>query len=137
MTRQTHPCDASPAKLWELVARPDLWSRWSPYVRGAEGLGSPEVKAGARGQVILRGGLRIPAEITRVEPGHSWSWRVGGIVVDHIVEAAGDGSRLAMPVHAGSAPWTPAAIAYAPVVGLIARRIVRVAERDEPSGEAV
>lgn len=89
------------------------------------------MEEGARGEVILRGGLRVPAEVTRVEPGHSWSWKVGGMVVDHIVETAGSGSRLAMPVHAESAPWTPAAIAYAPVVNLIARRIVRVAERGE------
>ena len=78
----------------------------------------------------------MPAEITRVDPGHSWSWMVGGIEVEHTVEAAGKGSRLSMPVHARSAPWAPAAIVYAPVVGLIARRIVRVAERNEPSGEA-
>ena len=121
-------CSADPERLWELVARPDLWSRWSPYVRGAESLGSPEVEQGASGRVILRGGVKVPAEILEVVPGRSWSWRVGGIVVDHIVAPAPGGSLLEMPVRSSGALWTPAALLYAPVVGLIARRIARVAE---------
>lgn len=66
-------------------ARPDQWSRWSPYVRGAEGLGTPEVQEGSRGTVLLAGGLRLPAEILEVIPGRSWTWRVGGIVIEHLV----------------------------------------------------
>jgi uncharacterized protein YndB with AHSA1/START domain len=121
-------CTATPARLWELVARPDLWSRWSPYVRGAEGLGSPEVEQGARGKVVLRGGIRVPAEILEVSPGRSWSWRVGGIIVNHIVSPAPGGSRLTMPVKSDGRLWTPAALAYAPFVDLIARRVAQVAE---------
>jgi uncharacterized protein YndB with AHSA1/START domain len=121
-------CTATPARLWELVARPDLWSRWSPYVRGAEGLGSPEVEQGARGKVVLRGGIRVPAEILEVSPGRSWSWQVGGIVVHHIVTPAPGGSRLVMSVEPNGTLWTPAALAYAPVVNLIARRVAQAAE---------
>jgi hypothetical protein len=121
-------CAARPARLWELVARPDLWSRWSPYVRGAEGLGSPEVEQGARGKVVLRGGIRVPAEILEVSPGRSWSWQVGGIVVHHIVTPAPGGSRLVMSVEPNGTLWTPAALAYAPVVNLIARRVAQAAE---------
>ncbi len=124
-------CEASPDRLWSLVARPDRWHEWSPHVRGAEGLGSPEVEAGAKGKVVLRGGVRVPAEITEVVPGESWSWRVGGIVVDHVVAPSGTGgSSLAMPVESTGGPWGLAAALYAPFVGLIARQIVRVAERD-------
>lgn len=121
-------CRAAPERLWELVARPELWHRWSPYVRGAEGLGSPEVEQGARGKVVLRGGISLPAEVTEVTPGRSWSWQVGGIVVHHIVTATPSGSRLEMPVESEGRLWAPAALAYAPVVDLIARRIARVAE---------
>jgi hypothetical protein len=128
--RQIHST-ATPGQLWDLVARPDLWNRWSPHVRGAEGLGSPEVRQGARGKVVLRGGIKVPAEILEVTPGQSWSWQVGGIVVHHIVRPATGGSSLAMPVESKGQLWTPAALAYAPVVDLIARRIARVAE-DEP-----
>jgi hypothetical protein len=120
--------------LWALVARPDLWHRWSPHVRGAEGLGSPEVERGAKGDVLLRGGIRLPAEITEVIPGRSWSWRVGGIIVHHVVTPSGQGSELAMPVEHEGRLWAPAAVAYAPLVGLIARRIARVAEAGDIPG---
>jgi hypothetical protein len=125
-------CGAAPEALWALVARPDRWHEWSPHVRGAEGLGSPEVEAGSRGRVVLRGGISLPAEVTEVVPGRSWSWRVGGIVVDHLVTpAAGGGSTLEMKVDSTGGAWSLAARAYAPVVGLIAGHIVRVAERPE------
>ena len=124
-------CDAPPDRLWSLVARPDRWHEWSPHVRGAEGLGSPEVEPGSKGSVILRGGLRLPAEVTDVVPGRSWTWKVGGIVVHHIVTPTATGSTLAMPVEPAGRPWAPAAALYAPVVGAIARRIVRVAERQQ------
>jgi hypothetical protein len=124
------PCSAEPSALWALVARPERWHEWSPHVRGAEGLGDPEVKAGAKGRVILRGGVALPAEVTEVVPGRSWTWRVGGIVVDHVViPVEGGGSALRMRVDSIGGPWSLAARLYAPVVGLIARHIVRVAER--------
>ena len=125
-------CEASVETLWALVARPEQWSRWSPYVRGADGLGSPEVRAGARGEVILAGGLRLPARILEVDPGRSWSWQVGGLVVDHVVEKTAGGSKLSMPVRPARGLWKPAALAYAPLVSLIGRRIVNLAESDEP-----
>ncbi|HEX6587006.1 MAG TPA: SRPBCC family protein [Solirubrobacterales bacterium] len=123
-------CKAPPERVWALSARPQRWGEWSPHVRGAEGLGSPEVTAGARGHVVLRGGLRLPARIAEVAPGESWSWQVGGLHVRHSVRAAGAGSRIEHAVEGSSAPWSLAARAYAPIVGLIARNLARVAERD-------
>jgi uncharacterized protein YndB with AHSA1/START domain len=130
MSTHAVDCTASPERLWALIARPDRWSEWSPHVRGGEGLGSPEVREGARGSVVLRGGLRLAAEITKVTPGHSWAWRVGGLKVRHRIEPTERGSRLEMAVEAANGGWSPAAIAYAPLVGLIARNIARVAERE-------
>lgn len=128
---RTLECAASAKTLWALIARPEQWSRWSPYVRGAEGLGPTEVEEGAQGHVVLRGGLRLPVEVTEVEPGRSWTWQVGGIIVSHVVESVPGGSRLSMPVRPAGGLWKPAALAYAPLVGLIARRIVRIAESDD------
>jgi hypothetical protein len=98
-------------------------------VRGAEGLGSPEVVAGASGHVVLRGGIRLPAQITEVEPGRSWSWEVGGLRVRHAVRTADGGSLIEHTVGGVAGIWSVAALAYAPIVGLIARNIARVAER--------
>ncbi len=130
MPRHAVDSTADPERLWSLISRPDRWSLWSPHVRGAEGLGSPEVSEGARGSVVLRGGARLGAEITEVTPGRSWSWRVGGLEIHHIVESSGPGSRLTFVVEPARARWAPAAAAYAPLVGLIARRITRIAEAD-------
>lgn len=119
---------AGPERIWALIARPDRWSLWSPHVRGAEGLGWPEVQERARGSVLLRGGARLGAEITGVAPGRSWSWRVGGLEIDHLVEPTERGSRLTFVVEPTRALWAPAAVAYTPIVGRVARRIARLAE---------
>ncbi len=119
---------APPERVWDLIARPARWREWSLYVRGAEGLGDPEVEAGAKGSVILTGGLRVAAKIITVEPGRSWSWKVGGIIVDHEIEPTADGCRLSMPVRAARTAWSPLALAYGPVVDLFTGRIARVAE---------
>jgi uncharacterized protein YndB with AHSA1/START domain len=124
-------CDAPPELVWALLARPERWHEWSPYVAGADGLGSPEVVAGSHGQVVLRGGLRLPAEVLDVFPGESWSWRVGGLVVRHAVRPRPGGrSRLEHSVGGTALPWSAAALAYAPLVGLIALNIARVAGRE-------
>jgi hypothetical protein len=44
---------ADPDAAWRLLARPELWSRWSPHVRGAWHLGAPEVREGAVGAARL------------------------------------------------------------------------------------
>ena len=41
---------APPEAAWRLLARPDEWSLWAPHVRGAWGLGAPEVREGAIGE---------------------------------------------------------------------------------------
>ena len=98
---------------------------------GAEGLGSPEVESGREGHVVLRGGVRIPARITEVTPGESWAWRVGGIELRHtVVPRFGGGSRIEHVVQGSGLPWSAASLAYAPVVGLVARNLARVAERE-------
>jgi len=123
-------CDAPPDRVWKLIAQPERWSEWSPYVSGAESLGSPEVAEGAEGCVVLRGGLRLAARVTRVVPGESWTWRVGGLTVHHAVRPAPGGrSRIEHAVEGSAPPWSIAAIAYGPIAGLIARNIARVAER--------
>jgi uncharacterized protein YndB with AHSA1/START domain len=121
--------EAPAAAVWSLLAEPARWHEWSPYVAGAEGLGEPEVEAGAVGTVVLRGGLRIGVEILEVVPGHSWTWRVRGLRIRHEVVATPSGSRLAM-VPEGSGPvWGPAAFAYRLPTALIARNVARVAGR--------
>jgi hypothetical protein len=120
---------APAAAVWSLLAEPARWHEWSPYVRGAEGLGEPEVEAGAVGKVILLGGARLDAEILEVVPGLSWTWQVGGLRVRHEVEPTARGTRLSI-VPEGDGPfWGPAALLYRLPTALIERNVARIAGR--------
>jgi hypothetical protein len=98
-------------------------------VRGAEGLGEPEVEAGAVGKVVLPGGVRIDAEILEVVPGRSWTWQVAGMRVRHEVEPTPTGTRLSMTPDGSGPFWGPAALLYRLPTALIARNVTRVASR--------
>jgi hypothetical protein len=121
--------EASATEVWSLLAEPARWHEWSPYVAGGEGLGEPEVEAGAIGAVVLRGGVRIGAEILEVVPGWSWTWRVKGLLVRHQVEATPHGARLTMTPEGSGALWTPVAFGYRLPTALITRNVARVAAR--------
>jgi hypothetical protein len=55
------------------------------------------VRAGASGIVWLLGFAPIPARVTWVDRGHSWSWKVGPVEMDHVVEPReGGGCRVAL-----------------------------------------
>jgi hypothetical protein len=121
--------EASPAEVWSLIARPARWHEWSPYVRGGEGLGEPEVEAGAVGKVVLLGGVRLDAEIFEVVPGRAWTWQVAGLRVHHEVEPTPTGTRLSMTPEGSGAFWGPAALIYRLPTALIERNVGRVARR--------
>ena len=77
---------APPATAWALMARPDRWHEWAPQLRGAWGLGQPEVRAGAVGAARLLWAVPVPARIVSVDPGRSWRWQVGPVHFDHRVD---------------------------------------------------
>ena len=117
---------ASPGAAWELLARPDAWSAWAPHVRGAWGLGSPEVRAGAFGCARLLGVIPVPARITAKDDA-SWTWEVGPIEMVHRVVPRGRGCRVAIDLHAPG-PLEPALAAiYGPVIQLTLDRLARLA----------
>jgi Polyketide cyclase / dehydrase and lipid transport len=121
--------EASAAEVWSLLAEPARWHEWSPYVAGAEGLGEPEVEAGAVGAVVLRGGARIGAEILAVVPGRSWTWQVKGLRIRHEVHPTARGARLTMTPEGSGPFWAPVALGYRLPTVLIARNVARVARR--------
>lgn len=117
---------AAPTEVvWALLARPDRWSAWAPHVRGAWGLGEPEVQEGRIGAARLLGVVPVPARVVEVVPGTSWTWRVGLVRLEHRVEPVPGGSRVTMTVQAPP----PLAQAYGLVVDLLCRHLARVAER--------
>jgi hypothetical protein len=120
---------ASPDTAWDLVARPARWHEWAPHVRGAWGLGAPEVRLGARGAARLLGVLPVPAAVVAKDPGRSWTWRVGPVELDHRVEPRAAGCVVAVDVRAPAAVEAVLRVSYGPVVAILVRRLARVAER--------
>ena len=108
--------------LWALFTQTRHWPVWGPSVRAVEPADGT-IEAGSRGRILTAAGLWLPFDITRLEPGVYWTWRVGGL------EATGH--RLA-PDAAGSTrvifelpAW---AFAYWPVCRSAAIRIARLGE---------
>ncbi len=100
-------------------------------MRGAVGLGGPEVRAGASGFVRLLGVLPVPVRVTAKTRGRSWTWRVGGVEIRHRVEPLGDGCRVAVDMLAPAPIEAVLRRSYGPLVGLLVRNLARVAAEAE------
>lgn len=121
---------APPATAWRLYAEPRRWSSWAPHVRGAWGLGHPEVRAGARGAVRLLGLIPVPARVTSKGPGRSWSWRVGPVELVHRVEARAGGCVVALDILAPAPLEAALRRTYGPLTAMLLRNLARVAETE-------
>lgn len=122
----TAESNASPRAAWELFARPEAWAEWAPHVRGAWGLGSPEVREGAFGFARLLGVIPVPAKIT-AKGERSWTWRVGPMTLVHRVEARGGGCTVAIDLLAPGLLEPALAATYGPVIQRMLDRLARVA----------
>jgi hypothetical protein len=113
---------APPDAAWTLMARPDAWSQWAPHVRGAWGLGSPEVRDGARGFARLLGVIPVPAKIVGKQE-RAWAWRVGPMTLVHRVEPRIRGCAVAIDLHAPGPLEPVLAATYGPVIQLMLNRL--------------
>jgi len=121
---------AAPEVTWSLLSRPESWPSWAPHVRGAWGLGSPEVRLGAVGAARLGGVVPVPARIVGKRDGRSWTWRVGLGLVEmvHRVEPVADGGSLvAIDVIAPRLLERAIGAAYGPVIEATLARLARQA----------
>lgn len=119
---------ATPESAWALLARPDDWSSWAPHVRGAWGLGSPEVEPGAIGVARLLSVIPVPAKITDKHE-RSWTWRVGPVEMAHGVVTAPGGCIVAIDLRAPGPLEPVVAAAYGPVIQNTLNRLARIAPR--------
>ena len=120
---------AAPAAVaWRLLARPEEWPSWAPHVRGAWGLGAPEVSLGAVGAARLLGVLPVPARIVAKRPGRSWTWRIGVVEMVHRIEPVATGCEVAVDLIAPPPLERAVAAAYGPVMTTALRRLARRAE---------
>jgi hypothetical protein len=121
---------ASPGRAWALLAEPGRWSEWAPQLRGAWGLGEPEVRPGAFGAVRLLGVVPVPARILAKEPGTSWDWQVGPAWFRHRVTPEPTGALIGIDITAPGPIEQVLRVTYGPLVALLVRNLARVAERD-------
>jgi uncharacterized protein YndB with AHSA1/START domain len=83
---------AAGEKVWRLISEFEHWPAWGPSVLAVESEAAA-VEPGVTGRVKTVAGFWLPFEITAVEPGRSWNWKVAGIpATGHRVEDIGDGS---------------------------------------------
>jgi hypothetical protein len=127
MLTYSAPSEAPMARAWALMARPARWHEWAPHVRGAWGLGDPEVEDGRRGAVQLLGAVPVPARITAKRDGRMWAWRVGPVELVHRVEPRGRGSLVAVDLSAPAPIEAALRASYGPLVAMLMRRLARVA----------
>ena len=59
---------ARPDAVWALLAQPARWSEWAPHIRGAWGLGAPEVRE-ARAARFGCSAFPVPAAIVAKQAG--------------------------------------------------------------------
>jgi hypothetical protein len=79
----------------------------------------------------LLGVVPVPVRITAVEPGRSWTWRVGALVdMEHRVQPLERGCTVAIDLHAPRPLEAGLAKAYGPVIALALERLARAIETD-------
>jgi hypothetical protein len=135
MLRYSAHSAAPPSSVWPLLARPAAWPAWAPHLRGAWGLGSPEVQVGARGAARLLGVVPIPAVIVAKQEGRSWTWRVGVVEMDHGVDPhVGGGSTVFVTMRAPAPVEALLRVSYGPVVARLVAHLAETAARAAEGG---
>ena len=120
---------AAPGRVWELYSHPERWREWAPHVRSPRNLGEPEVRPGARGTVRVFGALPVRATIGDVESGRRWSWTVGPVRLEHLVDPRpGGGSCIGLRLDTSPALEAGLRMTYAPLARLLLANLSRVAE---------
>ena len=122
-TRVSIEIDSPANEVWRLLAGFKYWPRWGPTVSAVESEAAA-VGPGVTGRVKTIAGPWLPFEITEVEPGHSWQWKVAGIpATGHRVTDLGDQrSWVEFTVPIVLAP-------YSLVLRAALKRLKRLAER--------
>jgi len=87
------------------------------------------VRVGARGYARLLGVVPIPAQITAVDPGRSWTWQVGPVEMVHRVEPTADGCTVAVEISAPAPIEAALRIGYRPLVELLLSRLLSESSR--------
>lgn len=142
---------APPELLWTALADPARWPSWAPQVAFVTRPGERQGPVIAGELLVVHGalGTRLPATVTRVEPGRRWDWRAGPIGpwslqgIHEVLAVPGPGRpghqvRVSMRVQGPVAALADrtALLVYAPLADLAVRRLAAVAADLSPAGRS-
>lgn len=86
--------EAAAGDVWRILTNFEDWPTWGPTVRDVRSEATG-VAPGVTGQVKTVAGVWLPFEITDVEPGRLWTWKVAGVpATGHYVSEAEDGRTV-------------------------------------------
>lgn len=118
--------DADAPTVWQRYLHPQLWPTWAPQISSVDCVDGA-IRAGSTGVVHAVLGVRVPFEVTEVDPAaRRWSWIARlplGITLrlTHTVDAVAFGTTTGLAVTG------PALIVlgYLPVASVALRKLVR------------
>lgn len=92
--------------VWRLIAEFDHWPKWGPTVKTVDSA-ADAVGVGVTGRVKTVAGPWLPFEISEVEPGRSWHWKIAGVAATgHLLLDLGNGkTRVEFTVPLIFAPY--------------------------------
>ena len=96
----------SPARVWELLTDTFTWKEWGPTVLDVRS-SDRYIKKGSHGQVKTALHLWVPFQVTDLESGKYWSWRIFNInATGHRLERLDESNcRLVFQVPLWAAPY--------------------------------
>jgi hypothetical protein len=116
-----------PEAAWPLLAQPARWPAWAPHIRGAVGLGSPEVQRGRRGVVLVAFVVPVPVRVSAKQDGRSWDWQTGPMTIRHGVEPHESGCRLLIEIEAPRPLESVISVTYGPLIRWVLLRLAALA----------
>jgi hypothetical protein len=125
---------ASPAVTWAHLAEVERWPTWARHIRRVELEPRGALTPTSAGRIVLRPGIPTTFRVTRLDPGHSWSWRgrfLGTTLdYDHTIEAAGTGALITFTIDGSGATASFVGRAFATIYRRILDRAIANLQRE-------
>jgi hypothetical protein len=102
--RKTVDIDAPPERVWPVMIDIEHWKDWTASITGIRKLDPGTLAVGTRAHVSQPKLRPAIWTVSQLEPGRSFTWSTGVPILirmfgSHIVEPAGQGSRVTLSVE--------------------------------------
>jgi uncharacterized membrane protein len=95
ITENSIEIEAPSSLIWDVYADTERWSEWTASINSVTALDGPEISVGHRFEISQPRFPKLVWQVTAVEPGASWTWRVKslGATTTASHELASSGNR--------------------------------------------